>query len=317
LLLRHDAVELADQDVVGVLFFEIVDRLTRLGRLPPGDQRAGQGEPRCLVLRIELHRLTRRRNCKFRLALGQVCLGEVAMSQSGSRRDVDQILEGRDRRTRVAERKLGPAEDVEEHGVARSLLHDVPNQVKSRFVLALGEPVQRQRSSCEGVVRVRLKTLDQIRFRFVRMPGPAFERGEIAIGLRALWVVLENIEVVLPRLVHLAIGQREFCQITVGVDVGAEDFMRLQERSPCGFAITFDQIDRGLHVEAGRVVRLVLRRLLGHSESLVEFTCTKIGQKQRRLRAQDLRIGLDRLFECIDAGVRVAECDIGPAEFVQ
>ena len=65
--------------------------------------------------------------------------------------------------------------------------------------------------SCKGVVRVGLKTLDQIRFGLVRMPGLGFERGEIAIGLRALWVVLENIEVVFPRLVHLAIGQREFC----------------------------------------------------------------------------------------------------------
>ena len=103
LLSRYDAVELADQDVVRVIPLEIVDRLARLGRLPPGDQHPGQGEPCRLVIRIELHRLTRRRNGKFRLALGQVCLGKVTMSECGSRRDADQILKGRDRRARLAE----------------------------------------------------------------------------------------------------------------------------------------------------------------------------------------------------------------------
>jgi hypothetical protein len=57
--------------------------------------------------------------------------------------------------------------------------------------------------------------------------------------------------------------------------------------------------------------------LLGHGESLVEFTYTKIGQKQRCLRAQGLRIGFDRLFEFADPGFRVAESDIGRAEFFQ
>jgi hypothetical protein len=44
--------------------------------------------------------------------------------------------------------------------------------LQSRLVLALSQPVQCHGGSCKGVVRVGLKTLDQIRFGLVRMVLP-------------------------------------------------------------------------------------------------------------------------------------------------
>src|SRR6266436_8780162 len=148
----------------------------------------------------------------------------MAMSKSRPRRDIGQILKGRDRRAGLPECQLGTAQNVEQHGIPRPLWDNLLDRIKSFLEPALGELVQGQCGSCEGIVRARLYALDQISFGLVQTPSPGFEQGEIAIRLAAIRIVLENIKVELPRLVDLAIGKREHRQIAVGVDVGPQKF---------------------------------------------------------------------------------------------